>query len=94
MTDDVRILKTTVLPYAQRTPVRGLSHRWLGVGWQDDDLVVWFEGLPGSWTPAQELMAYPTGATPPSGEYVGSAQRQEPDGSFLVMHVYAFKEAR
>jgi hypothetical protein len=89
MTDDVRILKTVVHP-ATRTPVRGQAHRWLGVDWQGDDLVVWFEGLPGSWQ-THELMAYPTGATPPAGRYIGSAQRTEPDGSFLVMHVYAFE---
>ena len=89
MTDDVRILKTTVYPFG-RTTVRGQVHRWLGVGWQGDDLVAWFEGLPGSWQ-SDEVMAYPTGATPPSGYYVGSAQRTEPDGSFLVMHVYAFQ---
>ena len=82
-----RLLKTVIKPFAP-TPVRGYAYRWLGVGWQGDDLVAWFEGEPGEYVPVQELRAFPTGAYVRNGTHIGSAQRQESDGSFLVMHVY------
>ena len=83
-----RLLKFVVHPFASEV-VTSDEPRFLSVGWQGDDLVVWAEATVGEGC-RTELVAVPTGGFRPlAAEYIGTAQHPTlNDGGPLVMHVY------
>lgn len=83
----LRILKYKVLPWGLSSYTFGSKPRWLAVGTQGHEVVVWAETLEGIEYRAN-LVAHMTGEfVPPTDFYIGTTTIEE-EGSRIVVHVY------
>lgn len=81
-----RILKVALPAVGPGTVETGSKPRFLAIDWQGYELVAWVEAETGDSVVTQVFTAL-TGNDVPGGVYVGTAQRWNAEGPFVV-HVY------
>lgn len=91
----IRILKFPI-PVAREVGLPAVVNRWLGVGWQEETLVVWAEATPTDQSTIEtHLVVAMTGDPVPRSrpgmrtEHIGTAMHPTlKDGAPFVAHVY------